>query len=210
MSLGSRVRKLFGRHERLIANLWRGMFVSLDHWTRTVGFWSASPSRILEMGCGEGYSTIRLAAAYPDATIDAVDIATHIGRLYEGPVDRVRFRMISAEALAEEAPGRYDLIVITDVLHHIPAAERGSFLAAVRTLLAPGGVLAFKDWHRNFSPIYYLCYAADRWLTGDRIAYLTRTEARALLAETFGADCISAARNIAPWSNNYAMLVRAS
>ena len=207
MAIGSKVRKLFGRHERLIASLWRSLFVSLDHWTQTVGSWAPAPMRILELGCGEGCSTIKLARAYPDATIDAVDIGQHIGRLYQSPPERVRFRIISAGALAQESPGAYDLIVVTDVLHHIPPDARASFLAAVRTLLATGGVLAFKDWHRNIAPIYYLGYAADRWLTGDRIAYLTRTEARRLLRGIFGADCLAEECNIAPWSNNYAMKI---
>jgi 2-polyprenyl-6-hydroxyphenyl methylase/3-demethylubiquinone-9 3-methyltransferase len=207
MALGSRVRKLFGRHERLIADLWRAMFMSLDHWNRTICAWVPEPRRILELGCGEGYSTIRLAAAYPGAAIDAVDIAPQIGRLYENPPDRVRFRVVAAEDLALERPGTYDLIIVTDVLHHVPHEARGSFLAAVRTLLAPRGVLAFKDWHRNRAPIYYLGYAADRWLTGDRIAYLTRAEARQLLVTVFGPDCVTAEQTIAPWFNNYAMKI---
>jgi len=207
MAIGSTVRRLFGRHERLIANLWRGMFMSVDHWTRTIGTWAPQPKRILELGCGEGCSTTRLVAAYPDAAIDAVDIASQAGRLYEGPTDRVRFRVITAEELARECPGAYDLIVVTDVLHHVPHHARASFLGAIRTLLAPDGMLAFKDWHRNRAPIYYLGYAADRWLTGDRIAYLTRAEARQLLAGTFGADCVSAEQTIAPWFNNYALKI---
>ena len=208
MVLGSRIRKLFGRHERLIADAWRGMFLNLDQWVQTLSQWTLRPGRILELGCGEGYSTIRLAKAFPDAVIDAVDIGAHIGRLYQGPVDRVRFRIVTAEQLARERPGSFDLIVVTDVLHHVPSAARASFLAAVRTLLAPGGVLAFKDWHRNWAPIYFLGYAADRWLTGDRITYLTRAEARSLLKESFGTDCISDERTLAPWSNNYAIKVQ--
>jgi 2-polyprenyl-6-hydroxyphenyl methylase/3-demethylubiquinone-9 3-methyltransferase len=185
------------------------MFLDLDQWVHTLGLWVPRPARILELGCGEGYSTSRLAKAFPDAMIDAVDIGAHIGRLYQGPLDRVRFTIVTAEQLAEEAPGSFDLIVVTDVLHHVPSPARASLLGAVRTLLAPGGVLAFKDWHRNWAPIYFLGYAADRWLTGDRIAYLTRAEARSLLKESFGADCISDERTLAPWSNNYAIMVQA-
>ena len=210
MAIGGNARRMFGRHERLISNLWRGMFFSVGHWTRTIGSWVSQPQRVLELGCGEGCSTILLAAAYPDAVIDAVDIAPHIGRLYQAPPERVRFRVIAAEDLAKECPAAYDLIVVSDVLHHIPQGARLSFLMAVRTLLAPGGVLAFKDWHRNRSPIYYLGYASDRWLTGDRIAYLTRTEARDLLTGIFGPDCVCAEETIAPWFNNYALKICAS
>jgi len=198
---------MFGRHERLIADLWRGIFMSSHHWTRTIGTWAPQPRCILELGCGEGCSTMQLANAYPDAMIDAVDIASQIGRLYQGPTDRVRFRIVTAEELAKESPEAYDLIVVTDVLHHIPREARDSFLASVRVLLAPKGILAFKDWHRNWTPIYYLGYVADRWLTGDRVAYLTRAEARLAMDNVFGANCISAEQTIAPWFNNYAMKI---
>lgn len=210
MSLGGRIRKLFGRHERLIADIWRSIFMSMEDWIQVVRGWAPMPARILELGCGEGYSTIRLAAAYPQASIDAIDIGEHIGRLYEGPVEHVRFRMIYAEELAEECPSTYDLIVVTDVLHHVPLIARESFLAAIRTLLAPGGMLVFKDWHRNFAPIHYVVYAADRWLTGDRISYLTRKEARELMRSVFGDSCISHEQRIRPWSNNYAMKIIAN
>jgi hypothetical protein len=36
----------------------------------------------------------------------------------------------------------------------------------------------FKDWERNSSPIHWLCDAWDRWLTGDRVSYMTFLEMR--------------------------------
>ncbi len=197
----------FGRHERRVADLWRGMFLSLDDWTKTIVEWAPEAQRILELGCGEGSSTMKLASAFPNARIDAVDIASNIGRLYTGVHANVRFQIAYAEDLAEREHGSYDLIILSDVLHHVPAAMRESLMTAVRTLLAPAGVLAFKDWHRNIAPIYFFAYASDRWLTGDRIAYLTRNEARHLLKEWFGEQSISAERSIAPWTNNYAMRI---
>ena len=207
MAVGALVRRAFGRHEKRVSELWRAMFVSLGDWTDTVRRWQPAPHRVLELGCGEGYSTERLVAAFPDATIEAIDVADNLGRLYGGPAEAVRFRQIYAEELAQEVPATFDLIVLSDVLHHVPGPMRASLLGAIRSLLAPGGVLAIKDWHRNYTPVYWAVWCADRYLTGDKIAYLTRDEARALLAMTFGADCITDTATIAPWSNNYAFRV---
>jgi 2-polyprenyl-6-hydroxyphenyl methylase/3-demethylubiquinone-9 3-methyltransferase len=205
MAIGPMVRRAFGPFERQVAEAWRALFFNLDDWIGMAAGWAPGARRILELGCGEGYSTERLAALFPQAEILAVDIAANIGRLYAGPRDRVQFRIAYAEDLAKELPGQFDLIVLTDVLHHVPGPLRSSLLAAAHDLLAPGGVLAFKDWERRWSPIHALAYSADRWLTGDRISYLTLREARTALAETFGAAALGPTRHIAPWAHNYAI-----
>jgi len=210
MSIGAAVRRAFGPYERHISELWRAMFVNVDEWTRTCRRWVPDARRILEIGCGEGYSTDRLVALWPEARIDAIDIAATIGRLYAGPPGRVNFRIAFAEDLAREQPGAYDLIILSDVLHHVPLAARESLLRSAQALLAPGGTLAFKDWHRNRAPVYYAAWAADRWLTGDRIAYLTRAEARKLMAGVFGDGRIVEECWVRPWRNNYGFRVVAA
>lgn len=210
MAIGATVRRAFGKHERKVSELWRAIFVDLDAWTAAVREWAPGATRILELGCGEGYSTERLAAAFPEAQIDAVDIADNIGQLYQGPRDKVQFRQIFAEELAAQQPGSYDLIILADVIHHVPKAARQSLLKAVRTLLAPGGVLLFKDWARNHTPIYYFGYASDRWLTGDRIEYLTPGEASEMLRSIFGPASLVSGKRIRPWQNNYAFMVQAA
>jgi hypothetical protein len=65
----------------------------------------------------------------------------------------------------------------------------------------------FKDWERNSSPIHWLCDAWDRWLTGDRVSYMTFLEMRERLIHGFGKGALDEAR-IGPWANNVAALVR--
>lgn len=208
MAIGSHVRALFGRHEPLIANLWRSMFLDLDDWTAKVRSWHSSPRRIVEIGCGEGYSTERLAAAFPHSEIVAIDIMPQVGRLYRGPENRVDFRMQTAEDLAAAEAGSFDLVILCDVIHHIPEEIRASVLGALRNLLAPDGCLAVKDWGRSASPIHWLCFGADRWLTGDRVRFLKPDEARKLLTEVFGDGAVRSSGWVKPWRNNYAFLVQ--
>jgi 2-polyprenyl-3-methyl-5-hydroxy-6-metoxy-1,4-benzoquinol methylase len=207
MSIGGTVRRMFGRHERLIADLWRAGFIDLDHFFAQVRSWVPGASRILEIGCGEGAGTERLAAAYPNASILAIDIAPNLGRLYRGPGDKVSFRQIAVTELPKTHAGRFDLILMCDVFHHIPPELRPEIIAAARRLLAPGGSFVFKDWERRPTPIHWIAYAADRWLTGDRVQYLTRSEAETLLAPEFGPSGVRGRSRIRPWRNNFALLM---
>ena len=114
----------------------------------------------------------------------------------------------TAQEIAATESAQYDLVVLTDVLHHVPIDFRAGLLDAIRTVLAPQGALVFKDWQRNYAPIHWLCYASDRWLTGDRISYMTRQEMRDCLAHSFGKDALIAEARVGPWRNNLATLVR--
>lgn len=207
MALGSTVRRLFGRHEPLISELWRAAFVDLDALIAKVREWSPDPKLILEIGCGEGAGTTRLAREFPKATIIAIDISDRLGRLYSGRTEGVSFQRITVQQLAAQMAGQFDLIVMCDVLHHVPASMRSEILAATRRLLTSGGSFVFKDWERTATPIHWASYAADRWLTGDRVSYLSRGEAADLLAKNFSSQALRAHTTIRPWRNNFVMLV---
>jgi 2-polyprenyl-3-methyl-5-hydroxy-6-metoxy-1,4-benzoquinol methylase len=200
---------MFGPYERQISEAYRSIYVDIDAFVELTRQWKPTAKKILEVGCGEGAVTYRLNVAYPDAKITAIDITPRVGRLYRGPLDRVRFIRCGVEEIAATESGQYDLVMLSDVLHHVPLAYRQGLLDAIRTALAPNGTLVFKDWQRNYTPIHWLCYASDRWLTGDRISYMTRDEMRERLARTFGETALIAEARVGPWWNNIATLVRA-
>ncbi len=207
MSLGARIRRAFGPHERRVAELYRAVFVDLDALAERIALW-AEPAEILEIGCGEGALAERLVARFPEAAYLGIDVIPHLGRLYAGPPGRAEFRQVTAEALAEARPGGFDLVVLADVLHHVPPPLRRSVLAAGRDLLAPGGRLVLKDWVRRPTPIHAATWVADVWIGGDRnTRYMTLAEQRALIAESFGPGAILAEAAIRPWRQNLAFLL---
>lgn len=207
MALGARVRAAFGPFEPLVSRAWRAMFIDLDAWFRLVASWVPAPARILEVGCGEGYSTAMLVRTYPGVPLDAIDIADSIGRLYDGPPGAATFRKTYVQTIAAERPGAYSLAILSDVIHHVPPAERAPLLAALRETLAPGGHMIFKDFARTPTPIFAAAYASDRWLTGDRVAFLSVDEAARLIESVFGPGSIVARGTVRPWRNNAAFLV---
>jgi 2-polyprenyl-3-methyl-5-hydroxy-6-metoxy-1,4-benzoquinol methylase len=199
---------MFGPYERQISEAYRSIYLDIDSFVELIGQWKPKAIKILEVGCGEGAVTERLNAAYPGAKITAIDITPRIGRLYRGLLDDVRFIQCSVQDVAEKEPGQYDLVVLSDVLHHVPLEFRQGLLDAIRTALASQGTFVFKDWQRSQAPIHWLCYASDRWLTGDRISYMTRDEMRERLAFSFGAAALVGEARVGPWWNNIATLVR--
>lgn len=208
MPIGPAVRRAFGPFEHQITAAYRAIYLDLDDYVDAVRAWKPQAREILEVGCGEGAVTERLAIAYPDARITAIDITPRVGRLYRGPADRVEFRQCTVQEIAAQEPGKFDLAMIADVVHHVPRELRKGLLDACRDSLAPGGSLIFKEWERSRTPIHWMCHASDRWLTGDRVSFMSRDEGRSLLAQTFDKSALIDERRVAPWRNNIMTLVR--
>lgn len=208
MPIGPVVRRLFGRHEPAISNLYRSIYIDLDAYLRQIQDWVAAPQRILEVGAGEGAVTEKLAKAYPDAEIMAIDIIPSVGRLYAGPRANVTFAQKTVQEVARDRPGSFDFVILSDVIHHVPPVMREEIIMALGGCLAPGGLLVFKDWMRARTPIHWMCLASDRYLTGDDVSFLDPREAENLITSRFGASAIAARATISPWRNNLALLVR--
>jgi 2-polyprenyl-3-methyl-5-hydroxy-6-metoxy-1,4-benzoquinol methylase len=208
MAIGPFIRRLFGRYERQISEAYRSLYLDIDEFIAQVQRWYPNPLTILEVGCGEGAVSERLHRAFPRADVTAIDISSQIGRLYRGPSQGVRFVRCDVHQIAASMPGSFDLVVLCDVLHHVPRASRQVLLNGIRALLAPGGALIFKDWQRTNAPIHWLCYASDRWLTGDRISFMTREKMREHLASSFGMAALVDETRVSPHWNNLATLVR--
>jgi 2-polyprenyl-3-methyl-5-hydroxy-6-metoxy-1,4-benzoquinol methylase len=208
MASGPVIRKKFGRYERLISDAYRSIYLDIDDFVEQVRRWYPNPATILEVGCGEGVISEHLQRVFPSAAVTGIDVTSRIGRLYRGPSDGVRFIRRTAEETAFAEPASFDLVVLCDVLHHVPCVSRRALIDAIRVSLAPDGAFIFKDWQRNISPIHWLCYVSDRWLTGDRISFLTRDEMRDSLAASFGTSALFDESRIGPRWNNLAILVR--
>lgn len=104
--------------------------------------------RLLEIGCGIGIDTFRLARfgfeeiVAVDLTEVAVEVASE--RAAREGLDRVRFEVADAESLPF-ADGSFDLVYSFGVLHHTPRIERA--VAEVRRVLAPGGTAYVMLYH---------------------------------------------------------------
>jgi len=59
----------------------------------------------------------------------------------------VEYREVSAEALAEEQPGTFDVVTCMEMLEHVP--DPASIVEACARLVKPGGWVFFSTINRN-------------------------------------------------------------
>jgi SAM-dependent methyltransferase len=137
-----------------IANFNRPMFVNdLADWFAAVpeleARLEAEGARVLDVGCGIGWSSISLAKAFPSLRVDGIDSdeasITEAQRLAAeaGVADRVRFRVVDAAELGAAGEGGYAAAFIFEALHDM--ARPVEALEAVRALLAADGVVIVAD-----------------------------------------------------------------
>jgi SAM-dependent methyltransferase len=145
----------YGADARLaIANFNRPMFVNdLAGWFAGVpelqARLAAEGARVLDAGCGIGWSSISLARAYPSLRVDGIDsdeasIAEAQRLAAEAGVDdRVRFQRVDAAELGAAGGGGYDAAFVFEALHDM--ARPVEALEAIRALLADNGVVVVAD-----------------------------------------------------------------
>ena len=105
--------------------------------------------RILDVGCGGGLLTEALARAGGQVTgIDMGEAPLKVARLHlhESALD-IDYRQCTAEQLAEERPGHYDVVTCMEMLEHVP--DPAAVIAACATLLRRDGLLFFSTISRT-------------------------------------------------------------
>lgn len=104
--------------------------------------------RLLEIGCGIGIDTLRLARlGFAEVVgIDLTEVAVELAaeRAAREGLQDVRFEVGNAEALPFE-DGAFDLVYSFGVLHHTPGIEGA--VAEVHRVLAPGGTAYVMLYH---------------------------------------------------------------
>ena len=105
--------------------------------------------RVLDVGCGGGILSESMALR--GATVTAIDMGEAplaVARLHqlESGV-QVDYRQSTAEALAAEMPGQFDVVTCLEMLEHVP--DPASVIQACQRLVKPGGQVFFSTINRN-------------------------------------------------------------
>jgi 2-polyprenyl-6-hydroxyphenyl methylase/3-demethylubiquinone-9 3-methyltransferase len=105
--------------------------------------------RVVDVGCGGGILTEAMAAQGAKVTgLDLSEKALGVARLHQLESGAaVDYKLASAEALALEAPGAFDVVTCMEMLEHVPSP--GAVIAAAATLIAPGGTIVISTLNRN-------------------------------------------------------------
>jgi SAM-dependent methyltransferase len=206
MGIGKVVRRLSGPLEPYLTDAYRGFFFDTHGFADRVAEMGHVES-VVEIGCGEGALITALAERMPGTRFLGVDVTANVGRLFEGDRSRVRFECTDATVVADREGAIADLVIVCDVMHHVPTEARRGLWSAAERLVKRGGRIVFKEWLKNPAPIYWIGWASDRFITGDRIQYETREEwMRQIEVETVPWGVVSEMR-LSPWKTNHAFVL---
>jgi 2-polyprenyl-6-hydroxyphenyl methylase/3-demethylubiquinone-9 3-methyltransferase len=184
MPVGTVVRRALGRFEPAAIRAYRGAFIDLAELAVTIASVVPDTRRVLEIGCGDGAMAAAQRRALPDAAILGVDPGVaEPGRMFDADRDGVEFGKATSSELLADGAGRFDLVVLVDVLHHVADGQREQVLRDAAALTAPGGVVAVKEWDRRGGVGTVVAYVADRYVSGDStVRFMPRAELDGLVA----------------------------
>ncbi len=151
----------------------------LDHIDRLAG---VSGKQVLDVGCGGGILSESMAARGAQVTgIDLGEKPLGVAKLHllESGLN-VDYRAISAEDLAADQPGSFDLVTCMEMLEHVPDPART--VAACAALARPGAHLFFSTLNRNPKSFLFAIIGAEYVLkllprgTHDYAKFITPAE----------------------------------
>jgi 2-polyprenyl-6-hydroxyphenyl methylase/3-demethylubiquinone-9 3-methyltransferase len=121
--------------------------------------------RILDVGCGGGLLSEGMAVRGANVTgIDLSEKPLGVAKLHlleSG--QKVDYRKISVEQLADEMPGAFDAVTCLEMLEHVP--NPSSVVTACARLVKPGGQVFLSTLNRN-PKSYLLAVVGAEYILG--------------------------------------------
>jgi 2-polyprenyl-3-methyl-5-hydroxy-6-metoxy-1,4-benzoquinol methylase len=171
MAIGPTVRKMLDSSPALVGWLtdtYRGFFVDLSAVVDTIPI-DESTISFLNIGTGDGELVNVLVSRHPQLSVTTTDISDQQGWLLKPEVrEAVTIETRSPSQIASDGfGGAFDVVFMSDVMHHVPVEDRHTVMEAAWQSVAPGGKLVMKDIEdRGLKSVLSLW--SDKYLTGDR------------------------------------------
>jgi hypothetical protein len=172
MSIGQLVRQLFGKRVfAILGRLYRRLFVDLDKVAQCLSEQIPPNALILDVGGGDGEPINRLFMLRTDVRVHMIDLTNDLGGMilphFESRI--TRFKSTTLEAYISRSGEIPDVLMLLDVIHHIPGKAREGFFRTIGSLirLNPKLRLIIKD----VEPGYFrarMGYLSDTYITGDK------------------------------------------
>ena len=126
------------------------------------GLANLTGKKVVDVGCGGGI--LADAMARKGADVLGIDLATKslkVAQLHalEAGTSGVQYREVSAEALAAEQAGQFDVVTCMEMLEHVPNPR--SVIEACASLVKPDGWVFFSTINRNAKAFLFAIVGAE-------------------------------------------------
>ncbi|MDJ0941042.1 MAG: bifunctional 2-polyprenyl-6-hydroxyphenol methylase/3-demethylubiquinol 3-O-methyltransferase UbiG [Woeseiaceae bacterium] len=116
---------------------------------------------VVDIGCGGGILTEGMAGA--GATVTGIDMAEGpltVAKLHQAESGaEVSYHKMTAEALAAEKPGKFDVVTCLEMLEHVP--DPSAVIRSCHELVKPGGDVYFSTINRNPKSFLFAIVGAE-------------------------------------------------
>jgi len=133
--------------------------------------------RILDYGCGVGMLSRHMKQTFPGATVDGYDISDASIAKVDGDL-RAQGTFTSEWSQVNR---QYDLIVVTNVMHHVAPDQRQEVIARLRDRLAAQGILIVVE-HNPLNPLTR--WAVSKCAFDDDAILLPTAEAKGYVLQS--------------------------
>jgi 2-polyprenyl-3-methyl-5-hydroxy-6-metoxy-1,4-benzoquinol methylase len=176
MTPGRLVRTVLGkRGSRVVGHAYRALFVDTDKVIGAISRQIPTGAHVLDVGGGDGAIVNRLLGHRPDIRVTTIDVAPDVGQWIDAAYEARVVRLPGTTLAAYLASGRPlpQVLLMTDVMHHVPVGDRDAFVASIAALMrvAPSVRIIVKDVEPGYLRAQ-LGYLSDRYVTGDRAVSL--------------------------------------
>ena len=144
--------------------------------------------QVVDVGCGGGILSDAMARAGAQVLgIDLADKSLRVAQLHalETNTPNIRYQDISAEDLARERPGEFDVVTCMEMLEHVP--DPASVVRACAEMVKPGGWVFFSTLNRNPKSFLFAIVGAEYVL--GLLPRGTHEYARMIRPSELAADC---------------------
>jgi 2-polyprenyl-6-hydroxyphenyl methylase/3-demethylubiquinone-9 3-methyltransferase len=191
---GQLARRILGPYFRPVGNLYRSIFVDISKVATAIASAIPDDAKCLDIGGGDGMIANTLLERRTDISITMIDLASSIGSFVDKKFSE-RITVLPETPVGEFAKqtGKFDAVIMADVLHHIPAGTRAQFFADLRSQMANSdcALLIIKDIEPN-SLRGLLSVLSDKYITGDRhVSLISSSELREIVNDCFGQENIT-------------------
>lgn len=117
--------------------------------------------KVVDVGCGGGILAEAMAGKGADVLgIDLAGKSLKVAQLHALESGaKMQYREISAEALAAEQAGQFDVVTCMEMLEHVP--DPASVVRACASLVKPGGWVFFSTLNRNPKSFLFAIVGAE-------------------------------------------------